>query len=142
MSESFSNISGGCQCSAIRYTIRIPSEDKRPIILSAKDSNGQGDIALPQTGICFCNDCRRASGNLVTSVLLIPFEWVTFSVIDRSSGSSGEQTTFAASDRFPLPVDVAVGGQYELPDTYFNTYQSSGSATRSFCSVSPRHVHQ
>lgn len=135
--EAFA-IPGGCACGSVRYTIAVPPIEERGIMLPSADSNGQGDIRLPQTAICHCGDCRSRSGGLVLFALLAPFKWTTFSVRrkEETSGSeSTERLEFLASDKFPPDPALPLNASEALEGTYFQMHRSSDKAMRCFCSV-------
>lgn len=150
--EAFT-IQGGCLCSAIRYTLSYPSQPNRPIVLPSSKSNGQGDIRLPQSAVCFCNDCRRSSSGLVLFAIMAPFHQTSFSLLHKRSASDSSPASdplpgsssvscskgrmeFVANEHFPPKVQLSIGHTSNFQDTYLTTYQSSEKALRAFCSVS------
>jgi hypothetical protein len=70
-------VSGGCQCGAIRY-----------------EANGTPE----HSALCWCGDCRRASGAPVTGWALFPADAVTITGSPASYNSSGDvQREFCAT---------------------------------------------
>jgi hypothetical protein len=129
--EAFA-LNGGCNCGAIRYKLAFPAESERHISLPASKSNGQGDIRMPQTAVCFCNDCRRSSGNLVLFAVMSPMEQTNFSLLSKSTPL--QRLDFPATGPFLDPIPSPVGETTYLVDTYLGLYQSSNKAIRAFCS--------
>jgi hypothetical protein len=128
--EAFA-LNGGCSCGAIRYKLGFPTANDRPVSLPASRSNGQGDIRMPQTAVCFCNDCRTSSGNLVLFVIMSPLEQTNLSLLSKSNPHKRLDLPAAqASDSPASPV----GETTFLDDTYFGLYHSSEKAIRAFCS--------
>lgn len=76
-------IRGGCNCSAVRYTIRIPELAKRPIhpLVAAHEPKIQGGdprmCRMPFTTWDHCNDCRTATGALLPAWICVPAEMVS-----------------------------------------------------------------
>lgn len=127
-------LSGGCNCKAIRYKLDFLPESDRPVALPAGKSNGQGDIRMPQSVICFCNDCRIASGNLVLFALLCPPEQTNFSLLTKST-SDNKRLGISATQAFADSPDSPVVGETSfVGDSFFGLYQSSEKALRAFCS--------
>ena len=125
-------LNGGCNCGAFRYKLAFPAESERILSLPASKSNGQGDIRMPQTAVCFCNDCRRASGNLVLFALMSPMEQTFFSLLSKSTPL--KRLDFPATKPFMDPEPSPVGETTYIDDTYIGLYQSSSKAIRAFCS--------
>jgi hypothetical protein len=127
-------LSGGCNCKAIRYKLEFPPESDRPVALPASKSNGQGDIRMPQSAICFCNDCRIANGSLVLFAIMCPPEQANFSLLSKSASDAKRLDIYASEAFANLSDSPVVGETTYLGDSYFGLYQSSEKALRGFCS--------
>ena len=90
-------ITGGCLCGQVRYTISFPTEDTWP----------------PNSHVCQCTQCRKASGSLISPFLKVPTANITWSRPDLAS----------------LPLEF----QSSSPPSPFRQFQSSHAARRGFC---------
>ena len=135
-------LQGGCNCGAVRYLLAFPDRPSRQLILPADKSNGQGDLRLPQSAVCFCNDCRRASGGMVLFGFMAPFHQTRLRLHRKPSEDQKEGEhphepgmSFISSEYFPPKEQQPVGSSKAFQNTYLTTYQSSEKAMRGFCSV-------
>ena len=96
-----------------------------------------------QAALCFCNDCRKASGGLVLFGLMVPFAQANFSLLRHGIGSGEDRMNFLASDHLPPKESAPLGSTTAFYDTYLSWYQSSEKAVRAFCSVRYRpHINE
>jgi hypothetical protein len=115
---------GGCDCTAIRYTISVPTLPSRPI-LPGKDISG-AELRPPQIFFDHCNKCRRVSGALVQAWFTCPQDWVEWSIATENPSIPAEEPareTFATKDVV----------HSKLGSTLAVNYASSPEVTRSFC---------
>ncbi|ORY58849.1 uncharacterized protein BCR38DRAFT_413166 [Pseudomassariella vexata] len=63
-------IHGGCNCKAIRYRISVPPHKDRVLSPYCTPGGDIGDHRLPVTQICHCNDCRHATAQLPSFILM------------------------------------------------------------------------
>ena len=140
MQETPLTLTGGCFCSAIRYTISIPAMDSRPLVPGALptpvDASGTTiPTRLPLTDIDHCQSCRRACGGLVQAWLIVPHAWVTFALQRREEGRTGSYSEpFIGSEGVVYRCgDVVVPSEDVLRETYVERYESSPDIHRTFC---------
>ena len=126
-------VQGGCNCGAIHYKVQIPVVSERPLHPLSNPKNKATEVHLPFIVIDHCNDCRKATGAILSLWLCTPIKYVTASYTPRASADStvkndvkAEPTWYPASDIFQ------VGPQSE--STLLSFYKSSDVVTRSFCS--------
>src|SRR4051794_6649716 len=115
-------LKGGCDCSAIRYTISVPAISSRPV-LPDKDIEGK-EVRPPKIILDHCNKCRRVSGAIVQAWFICPQIWVAWSVAASDQPTESEAMTTYNTEEFlenkPGSTPVA-------------TYKSSPNVTRAFC---------
>jgi len=131
---------GGCSCSAIRYTIKIPALDQRPEAPGALptpiDKKGHTiTTRFPLIGFDHCLSCRRACGAPVQLWIIVPNSWASFTLQRRDADRAGsysdpfsptEATAYTTSDFVQPSKEV-------LETTYLGVYESSPKTHRSFC---------
>jgi hypothetical protein len=153
------SLTGGCSCSAIRYTISIPAYPSRDIFAynqsastSAGHHHGAGagpssssspDTAarLPLITLDHCQDCRRATGTVLQSWLICPRAWVSFSLQPRpADGDDDDEREPSYADPFSPTEAVAFSPHRVVsPDadllrwSYLACFQSSPDVRRCFC---------
>jgi hypothetical protein len=124
-------LKGGCFCSAIRYTIKVPELSARPIIPMEKDEpiGTQDEVTarLPSIDLDHCNSCRRISGSVLEFWLVLPQSWVRFSLLHKDPPSSGD------AHAEPPTLDVLTGKSELLQSTFLSSFSSSKGVNRNFC---------
>lgn len=154
--EAF-DITGGCNCGAIRYRIAVPEFSKRPLAFTLgpnPDPSDPNAIRLPHAAACHCNDCRSATAGLAMNYLVLPADFMTVSALPRDNADESvravtgrltdrPQTTDAvsASDAGRPPylpsVDVLRPGVPGAESTwlrFFHSYYCSPEVgSRAFC---------
>ncbi|KUJ07228.1 uncharacterized protein LY89DRAFT_631807 [Mollisia scopiformis] len=108
---------GGCDCTAVRYTISVPAGTTTP----------SEENRLLKIFFDHCNKCRRVSGALVQAWLSCPQEWLEWSV-----GSTGplpsEEKVRTWVTTSTKDVLKSVPGASPVAN-----YASSPGVTRTFC---------
>ncbi|KAJ9646478.1 hypothetical protein H2199_002527 [Coniosporium tulheliwenetii] len=144
------NLTGGCFCSAIRYTISIPAlADRSPAIPDpvAPSSDGKGTqpapTKLPIIDLDHCESCRRACGSLFQTWIILPLDWVSFTLVKRDSGHGVEGPLSNTADAEgkddttsllkPDTTSVAVPNDELRSQTYLGAYRSRPNRNRTFC---------
>lgn len=158
---ALTTLTGGCFCSAIRYTIIIPPATDRPAvpdalptpILSSLDSHTTTDLQTSRTRqpqlapttypileLDHCSSCRRVCGSLVQCWLVVPLSWAAFTLAPRSANVAVTGSDFASQTSDSGPQDVSVpAADVVRPDaelvrrTYVGHYSSNGASQRVFC---------
>jgi hypothetical protein len=123
-------LSGGCMCAAIRYTIRIPALEERPLYPLALPTpiTAAGDSVatrFPLIAYDHYSDCRRSCGVILQCWFICQQDWVEFALLARVS--DGETTTSHPCS------DVADPKAEIIEKTYLGVYQSSPKVHRCFC---------
>jgi hypothetical protein len=121
--EDAFTLHGGCDCSAIQYTISIPILSSR-LILPGKDLSG-AELQPPEIFFDHCNKCRKVSGALVQAWFTCPQDWVEWSIVTENIPSSNGEAR-----RTPTTKDLV---QSKPSATPVVNYASSPEVTRSFC---------
>ncbi len=143
---------GGCLCSAIRYTISIPSATARPLVPAGAlptptagrrcaDPARSVPTTLPLIDIDHCNDCRRACGGLVQCWLICPQEWVQFRLQPRRADGDDDATPsgiggFGNDDAAAVTRscgEVADPTPALRSSSYLASFASSAEVRRVFC---------
>ena len=145
-------LTGGCFCTAIRYTISVPPLTSRPVVpgalptpISSNHSHPHPtavETRLPLIDLDHCNSCRRACGGLIQCWFICPQNWVQFTLETREATSAGpcsektpEQETYSVPVLFPsTPSVVATPPPHLTTSTYLSHFASSPGICRSFCS--------
>ena len=145
-------LNGGCNCRAIRYQIRIPALNERPLHPGSILAGGE-DVRLPLVATDHCNDCRKATGSVLPLWILTPMAFVSGSVRTPDPTVTDAATSAApgtdGDERGDADSEAAVSRGPEVPGTELFTrtpanqsarakfpvtfYQSSPNVTRSFC---------
>lgn len=131
-------VNGGCNCGAVRYKLTIPEFSQRPLHpYSPKDDRGD-EVRLPFTCIDHCNDCRRATGNLLPLWICVPIAFVTASLTKRSSANTELDPILRQQAPAEPRGPWAPATELFLPgpansDSFLSFYRSSALRTRSFC---------
>lgn len=115
-------IHGGCNCRAIRYEVNVPPFSERTI----HPASGKDELRYPFSAICHCNDCRRATGALITYGYCCAMSSVSFCLASASTSNSNHETWTPAAALFPPSTQ-------DRSDTYLQFYASSEDRTRCFC---------
>ena len=116
-------IKGGCMCRAIRYVVDVPPFSERTI----HPGSGSEELRYPFSAICHCNDCRLATGALITYAYCCAMAYVSFSLASVSqSKPQDHQSWITASSLFPP-------GAKDRSDTHLQLFPSSEGITRAFC---------
>ena len=126
-------LTGGCNCTAIRYTITLPPLANRPNLITA---------------ICHCNDCRHATAQLNLMGFCCPTTYITFHLLLKDSvtvpswpepgngkhhDGGGGIWEGEGTKRVDVPAKRAVEPGPETSNTFFQQYRSSHKASRDFC---------
>jgi hypothetical protein len=134
---------GGCFCSAIRYTISVPTLSERKalpqspanlnrLLVPANEVNER----MPIISFDHCNSCRRVPGSLVESWFICPPEWVTFTLQPRTSTSSPD-----ADGPIKREAMEYLQTDESLPErTYLTHFKSSEHSNRTFCGKCGTHI--
>lgn len=135
-------LTGGCLCSAVRYSITIPALSSRPLVPGAlpTPANNPHDTAvdtrLPLIGLDHCNSCRRSCGGLLQCWFICPQSWVEFKLQPRQrfntsmldiNKEEGEGVVYPTSSIVTNPPKEVVEA------TYLGYYPSSPNVHRCFC---------
>ncbi|KAJ6441372.1 glutathione-dependent formaldehyde-activating enzyme domain-containing protein [Purpureocillium lavendulum] len=129
---------GGCACKALRYRVAVPDLDSRapaPGLLPGMQSDE--DVRLPETTVCHCNDCRRASGQLAAYGVLFEKAHVQVSAITRAMAEAADAGVPADDDddkRNWIPAAALFDDQAGLGDELcVSVYKSSPRRHKAFC---------
>lgn len=132
-------ISGGCNCSAIRYRVHIPPIAERQIHPTSKHDS-EDPVHLPFVCIDHCNDCRRATGALLGVVLCAPTKYIEMSLFTTkpsytppSNILDNDREWFPATEIFP---DAVNGPE----NTSISFYLSSKGRNRAWCNNCGTHM--
>jgi hypothetical protein len=131
-------LTGGCYCSAVRYSVTIPALSERPIVLPAAKNEGNGDIIPPAIIFDHCNDCRKAGGAFVQSWFNCPRSWVKWSVpaskelFPTPQGCIDDPASIKGGPRISLTTEDFVQ-RPALLESFVTHYNSSPDIWRTFC---------
>lgn len=134
---------GGCFCTAIRYTISVPTLEERkalpkipaylerPRFVPINEVNER----LPIISLDHCGSCRRISGAIVESWFICPPSWVEFTLQPRESGDEKEKEAIKAEGLAYLQEDQTLAQR-----TWVTHFKSSEHANRTFCGKCGTHL--
>lgn len=132
---------GGCFCTAIRYTIKIPALAERPeapgSLPTPTDKKGHTvPSCFPLIGFDHCQSCRRSCGAPIQSWVIVPHSWLSFKLQPRDAERAGSYADpfIAMEAKSYVTGEVASPSKEMLESTYLGMYESSPSVNRSFCS--------
>ncbi|KAF2648431.1 hypothetical protein K491DRAFT_612767 [Lophiostoma macrostomum CBS 122681] len=129
-------IEGGCNCLAVRYSVKIPELAKRPIHPLAPT---KAPVPLPFLVLDHCNDCRRATGSLLPAWLCAPIDMASVSLVHASSATLArnaiDRKNQAEEQRgaWEPALDVFTSTP-SASDHFLKSYESSNERWRWFCS--------
>jgi len=126
-------VSGGCNCRAIRYRINIPALAERPIHPWSNNS-----VQLPFIVVCHCNDCRAATGALTLAGVCNAIDFVTVSLLPRSSTllplqAKRVESEIDDAERIWVQASEVFAPSTPPVDSFRPSYQTSEGVTRTFC---------
>lgn len=124
-------VHGGCNCRAIRYKVDVPAFSERPQNPYRTPGADVGDLRIPMAAICHCNDCRRATANILPMVLVTLLSTVSVQCEPRSSSSSGLKA--AAELKWVPAAEVFDHTNLALEELFLAHYESSEGRSRWFC---------
>lgn len=133
-------LTGGCFCSAIRYSISVPSLTERPLIIPAQPEapllpTNKVTERLPMITLDHCTSCRRVAGALVESWCIIPQHWMHFRLLPRHADFS------KSPDSVLTPSTAEYLTNKGLQNTSYVTHlQSSEESNRTFCGKCGTHL--
>ncbi|KAF2232326.1 hypothetical protein EV356DRAFT_256508 [Viridothelium virens] len=123
------DLHGGCNCSAIRYRISIPSILERPVHPLSPD----GSIRFPFSTTDHCNDCRRATGSILPAWLCVPAPMFSVSLRPPPPPDTHHYST-PDNELTWLSADEALRqDSEESQESTVRFFVSSKDRTRSFC---------
>ncbi|KAH6666505.1 hypothetical protein F5X68DRAFT_236945 [Plectosphaerella plurivora] len=115
--EAF-DITGGCNCGAIRYRIAVPEFSKRPLAFTLGPSPDPKDpktVRLPHAAACHCNDCRSATGGQAMSYLILPADFMTVSAIPRGDADESIRSVTGRLVDRPQSIDAVTASDANRP---------------------------
>lgn len=131
-------ITGGCNCGAVRYRIDVPELAHRPPRLP-DDKNSH---KLPYATMCFCTDCRKASGGTIYHAITAHVDSISLS---SHIGVANNSTSSAAQTERAEPKNLLPGrrsfteGSVEALSS-LGVYASSRLCRRYFCTSCGTHL--
>jgi hypothetical protein len=132
------SLTGGCFCSAVRYTIAVPALASRDFFPHpvATHHGASNDARLPLVTLDHCQDCRRATGTVVQSWFICPRRWVRFALQPRDDDREPSYADpFSPTEAVDCPADDVVAPSADLlRRSYLACYNSSPDVGRCFCS--------
>jgi hypothetical protein len=133
---------GGCFCSAIRYTISVPTlSERRALPQSPANLDrllvpvNEVNERMPIISFDHCHSCRRVPGSLVESWFICPPEWVSFTLQPRTSTSPDEKDLIKTEAMEYLQTDESLPSR-----TYLMHFKSSEHSNRTFCGKCGTHI--
>lgn len=129
-------LTGGCFCSAIRYTISIPPFESRPPLPSHRSPNfglqTETSNYFPLVSLDHCDSCRRVSASLVQAWIICPNSWIQFSL---------QPKTPENETRIEPAIENVLKGDKELYEkTYLANFKTSEYVSRVFCGKCGTHL--
>ncbi len=117
-------LNGGCNCGSIRYRVDVPELAKRPY------HPAKQDIQFPMIATDHCNDCRKATGSVISMWLCVPATML--SVRLRPAPTDTIKTTQDCGSYHPSMTALRENSAESLGST-LRWYVSSPQRTRTFC---------
>ena len=123
---------GGCNCRAIRYRLQVPARADRPL-----NPFSDGSVCFPTITTDHCNDCRRATGSILSTWICVPTSMMSCQLRPVSSANadpSGDKAAVCAPDSSSWIPAANLFKPGEDEDKYYlKLYHSSPGITRTFC---------
>lgn len=96
--QELMTLTGGCFCKAIRYTVKMPALEDRPLVPEAlptpigpsDDGGNTVPTRFPLVDLDHCDSCRRVSAAIIQCWLICPADWVEWSLTPRTGSRSEE----------------------------------------------------
>jgi hypothetical protein len=139
--ESFT-LTGGCFCSAIRYTISVPSLEERPKIPSMpqREIHPPNEVTshMPMISLDHCTSCRRSPGSIVECWFICPQSWITFSLLPRYT----DNRTPSSPDEYIQPTTIGVlkGEEEVVEASWLRHFVKNEGCNRTFCGRCGTHL--
>ena len=129
------SIEGGCNCEAIRYKVDVPAFNERMMNPYHNEGVDVGDLRIPMSAVCHCNDCRSATSGILSVVLVTDVKTVQVSLVRAKEVNSSEFKISTTVNRDFVPAkDVFVTGSIALDgQSFLACYKSSPGRNRFFC---------
>ena len=83
-------LSGGCNCRAVRYRVIVQAFQNRSPNPYRTPGSDIGDLRVLFVAICHCNDCRRASANILPHVLVTDITGVNVALVATPARTSAD----------------------------------------------------
>ncbi|KUJ11506.1 uncharacterized protein LY89DRAFT_688742 [Mollisia scopiformis] len=134
-------LTGGCFCSAIRYTITIPSLSSRPKIppMPSRELHPPTEISshMPMISLDHCTSCRRAPGSIVECWLIMPQSWITFSLLPKFTDAH-----LASAEEYIQPTTIGLlkGEEEIIESTWLRHFEGNEGSHRTFCGRCGTHL--
>lgn len=120
------NLSGGCNCGAIRYRINIPEYAQRP-----PHPDSTGEIRFPLVAMDHCNNCRKATGAIIPTWMCVPANMLSISF--HPAPSAGSKITNHDHETYYPSMTALRENSPESANSTLRFYESSLRRTRTFC---------
>jgi hypothetical protein len=144
LSSDAMTLNGGCLCTAIRYTIRIPPVESRPLspnaaltpVTGPTGSIEQMPTKFPLIELDHCSSCRLAAGSIIQAWIVCPKSWVSWRLINRVENENHNKTVQKPNEKDyqPFTTSEIVNPSEELrKSTYLSHFMSSTDVHRGFC---------
>lgn len=125
-------IRGGCNCKAVRYRISVPALEDRAHSPYKTPGKEMGNLRLPMSIVCHCNNCRAATAQIGTHAVLSDMARTEFAVAARAA--SGEDIAKGEVHREWTPAGQLIDAKSPLLEAvWLSLYRSSPNRSRWFC---------
>lgn len=129
-------IEGGCNCTALRYRVDIPTRNERPLHPLAPTT---APVHMPFLALDHCNDCRRATASILPAWLCAPLDMCSVSLVARSSATLAASAAARAGQgeeprgAWRAAADIFTSSAAANKDSFLTCYESSSERWRWFC---------
>ncbi len=120
-------INGGCNCKAVRYKVSVPPFSERPPNPYRTPGTDVGDLRIPMSVICHCNNCRSAMGTILPMAIVTVLSTVSIACKPRNSNARNSEETWRPA------AEVFDHTNKTLDDVFLAHYESSQGRSRWFC---------
>lgn len=127
------NITGGCNCKAVRYQISVPPFTERPMSPYKTPGANVGDLRIPCVLLCHCSSCRLGSNQVLPIGVICEQRTVEVGMLPRSNDNQGALEMADDQRQYSCGTETFDHRTIASKDGHLAVYKSSPHSSRWFC---------